>query len=101
MEKYYLATLKTNLTSILVEFIDEGRLQIRDCNVRPRKHGGYYVSFWYCAYRYWGQVKALGVEFFIRKTNDYQYRVNHHPRQQVRLDKVVRSTRNRHAKSLY
>jgi hypothetical protein len=90
--------LKWNGTSLAVYFMGT-HVSVQ---TRPMKRGGYYVSFYHDSYRHYATHVKLGEPFTAKRTRDYQY----HGRrtggaQQVRIDKVIKSTRNRHAKSLY
>lgn len=63
--------------------------------------GHYYVSFYADSYRHWARGVRFNTPFTAHRTKDYQYFRNPHKAQQLRLDRVVRSTRNKHAKSKY
>lgn len=74
----------------------------REARLRHQKKGGYYVSFWYDSYRHYAVNVKPGIPFVARRTKDYQYAGRHTGgAQQLRIDKVCKSTRNLHAKSLY
>ena len=87
-----------------VHFDDAGQFWDLEATVRERSATRAYVSFWYDGSRWWAPSVGVIVNFTAKRIKDKQYvrggRGATHATQ-VRLSKIGKSTRNRHAKSLY